>query len=258
MHAALYGELAGYTASDGQGRRTQDAYSLFYARSAAMGWLTPAVAGAEGGLWGMNEGEATPGTGSPVSGVAFFQVSLTGPTRDAVLPVQPFLACVSDVVARLGQLRLDAVQVLLPQREAGAPGTLAAPSGKRIAGALLDSRNWFADRDPKLRAQLRVTLDGGPDPSVREAASAIMQYVMEVSQNVFVFDSFSLAADDHLVLWPAPLDRPTTEFMHHRVTFKGRLVEWSLDALGWLAAFIADVASRNGITAPLMLTADHP
>jgi hypothetical protein len=37
----------------------------------------------------------------------------------------------------------------------------------------------------------------------------------------------------------------------------GTLAEGSLDALGWLAAFLADVSSRNGVSTPVMLTADR-
>ena len=36
-----------------------------------------------------------------------------------------------------------------------------------------------------------------------------------------------------------------------------RLAERSLDALGCLAAFLADVSSRHGVSTPLMLTADR-
>ena len=44
---------------------------------------------------------------------------------------------------------------------------------------------------------------------------------------------------------------------HHRVTFRATLAEWSLDALGWLAAFLADVSARHGVRTPLTLTADR-
>ena len=40
---------------------------------------------------------------------------LTEPDLGKLLPVQPFLACAHDVMARLGKLRLEAVQVLLPE-----------------------------------------------------------------------------------------------------------------------------------------------
>jgi hypothetical protein len=252
MYAAFYGELALHAPQD---ELSQDAYSLFYARSAAMGWLTPAVEGAPGGLWGMNDAGASPGTGPQPQRVAFFQVTLTGPAPDEVLPTQPFLSCAGDAVARLGTLRLEAVQVLLPGKEAPTSGDLASPSSMRIARPLLDTRNWFGDCDPQLRTPIRVTLDGGPDPSVRAAALAIAQWTQEVHQDIFTCSSFSLADDDHLVLQPTPLHEPATS--PHRATFHGTLTEWSLGALGWLAAFLTDISSRNGVHTPLMLTADR-
>jgi hypothetical protein len=102
---------------------------------------------------------------------------------------------------------------------------------------------------------VRVTLDGGPDPSVIAAAPAIAQWVREIRQDVFVCESFSLDEDDQLVLRPIPFEEERPTAAHHRVTFRGTLAEWSLDALGWLAAFLADGSSRHGISTPLMLTA---
>ena len=254
MYAALYGELAPHAPLDGL---SQDAYSLFYARSAAMGWLTPAVEGASGGSWGMNDAGAGPDSGPHPPRVAWFQVTLTGPPSGGVLPVQPFLSCAGEVAARLGTLRLDALQVLLAGQDAPIAGDLASPSNMRVARPLLDSLNWFGDCDPGLRAPARVTLDGGPDSSVRAAAPAIAHWIQEVRQDVFACDSFSLADDDHLILPPTPLDEPRPGTPHHRVTFCGTLAEWSLDALGWLAAFLTDVSSRHGISTPLMLAADR-
>jgi hypothetical protein len=127
MYAALYGELVMLPRAGGLDELTQDAYSLFYARSAAMGWLTPAVEGATGGFWGMNDAEEVPGSGAPPHRAAWFQVVLTGPFQDGLLPVQPFLACAGDAVARLGRLRLDAIQLVLPD----ATRRLAASSPRR-------------------------------------------------------------------------------------------------------------------------------
>lgn len=52
MFAALFGELEPHPRTSPLAEFSQDAYSLFYGRSAAMGWLTPAVQVATGGLWG--------------------------------------------------------------------------------------------------------------------------------------------------------------------------------------------------------------
>jgi hypothetical protein len=257
MFAGLFGELVLHPRPDGQGERSQDAYSLFYARSAAMGWLTRAVEGATGGLWGMNDGEAAPAAGPRPQRVAWFQVVLTGPFSGRLLPMQPFLACAGDVVARLGVLRLEAVQVLLPERDVPEEGYFASPSGMRVAWPLLDTPDWFADCDPQQGAPVRVTLDGGPDRSVRAAAPAILRWVQEVRQGVFTCDSLSLADDDHLILRPIPFEDPAAEAVHHRATLRGTLAEWSLDALGWLAAFLGEGASRQGVRTPLMFTADR-
>jgi hypothetical protein len=81
--------------------------------------------------------------------------------------------------------------------------------------------------------------------------------VQEIRQDVFVCDSFSLDDDDHLVLRPIPFENRRPGTAHHRVTLRGTLTEWSLDALGWLAAFLADLSSRHGISIPLMFTADR-
>ena len=52
-----------------------------------------------------------------------------------------------------------------------------------------------------------------------------------------------------------PFEQERSGAAHHRVTFRGTLAEWSLDALGWLAAFLADVSSRQGVSTPLLFTA---
>jgi hypothetical protein len=256
MFAALFGELVPHPRPDTLGDRPKNAYSLFHARSAAMGWLTRAAQDASGGFWGMNDAEAGSASGPQPSRVAFFQVVLTGPAPEKLAPVQPFLSCAGEVVARLGTLTLEAVQVLLPERDPP-DGWPALPSGMRAAWPLLAALEWYADCDPWLRAPVRVTLDGGPDPSIRTAAPAIAQWVQELRQDAFEFKSFSLADDDHLVLRPIPFEDERASTLHHRVTFRGTLAEWSLDALGWLAAFLADGSSRHGISTPLIFTADR-
>jgi hypothetical protein len=253
LYAALYGEFVPHPRPDGGDAAREDAYSLFYARSAAMGWLTPAREGARGGLWGMNDAAAGQDPGLQPSLAAFFQVTLTEPAGGKLLPVHPFLACAGDVVARLGTLRLDAVKVLLPEHDADADAHFASPSSMLVSRALLDALNWFGDCGPRRRVPARVTLDGLADPSIRAAAPAIGQWVREISQEVFDCESWS--EDDPLVLPPATTFEGGPDGGHHRVSFRGTLAEWSLDALGWLAAFLADVSARHGVRTPLILTA---
>jgi hypothetical protein len=157
------------------------------------------------------------------------------------------------VMARLGTLRLDAVKVALPGHDADADARFASPSSLRTSRALLDTLNWFGDCDPRRRVPARITLDGLADPSIGAAAPALWQWVREIDQEVFDCESWS--EDDHLVLPPAATFEG--EGGHHRVTFRGTLAEWSLDALGWLAAFLADLSARHGVHTPLILTADR-
>src|SRR5260370_8177858 len=60
MFAALFGELVLHPRPDTLDERPENAYSLFYARSSALGWLTPAVEDASAGFWGMNDAEPAP------------------------------------------------------------------------------------------------------------------------------------------------------------------------------------------------------
>jgi len=104
---------------------------------------------------------------------------------------------------------------------------------------------------------VRVTLDGGSDPSILAAAPGIVQSVQEINQDVFICDSFSLADDDHVVLLPTTFDEMRPGSDHHRVTLVGTLAEWSLDALGWLASFLADLSSRHDVNTRMMFTVDR-
>jgi hypothetical protein len=251
----LFGELALHRRSDSLAELSQDAYSLFYARSAALGWLTPAVEGATGGLWGMNYADALPTSRSQPQRAAWFQVVVTDLLPGGLLPLQPFLSCAGDAVSRLGALRLAAVQIQVPERDDPIPGQPASAEGLEVASPLVSSRNWFADCDPELRAPVRVTLDGWNDPSIRTAAATLAQSVQDITQDVFTCDSISLDEGDHLVLQPNPFEFQLGT-VHHQVTFHGTLAEWSLDAVGWLAAFLSDLTSRQGIRTPLMLTVE--
>jgi hypothetical protein len=202
--ARLFGELTLYPNPIADPDRVLDiGYALFSARASALGLAL------EGG------GEVSGGVGH----VGVFQLTLS----DDRLPVQPFLTVVGDVIARLGRLRLDAIDVTLPERERSAqPG---AP----------DSGDWYALIDPAQWVPVRVTLECA-DKAIATVASAAVDR-QAVYQDVF------------------RLDAPSEDHARHRVTLTGALAEWSLDALGFLAAFLYDLAASQGITSPLILNA---
>jgi len=151
---------------------------LFHERSLAMGWLddvATAVRKTAGGveekelgaagLWSMNDaGRDHPLAAPEASLVAWFQVGVEPVSGDRPLPVQPFLRCAGDAAARIGTLRLQAVQVLLPVQGLD---TSSRPEYARMPSLL--TVGWFGDCDPQSRTPVRVTLDSGQAPSIPSA-----------------------------------------------------------------------------------------
>ncbi|SDM25767.1 hypothetical protein SAMN05421869_13930 [Nonomuraea jiangxiensis] len=229
MFAAVYGELATNPWLN-PAVASSDAYSLFVARSSAMGWLTPASENATGGFWGMNDAGQDPSFDPELgSRIAWFQVSITEPVpAGRPVPLQPFFSCAHDVLARMGEFRLTAVDALFPMP--------VAPPAIGAVATLLEDSGWFADHHPGSVTPLRVTLDSGSEAAIGSHAPGILQWVREVRQSAFVCES---------MLESGP----------HRVILHGTLAEWSLGALGWLAAFLADASARCGINVPLHFTA---
>lgn len=256
MFAALHGELVLHPGRDPDSA-SSDAYSLFVARSSAMGWLADPAEQAPGGVWGMNDAGQDPRPASKPSRVAWFQVSLTEPVPGVrPLPVQAFLSCASDVVARIGMLRLQAVQVLLPVQSLERPAS-ASPRVGAVMNLLQDA-GWFADCDPRSRAQVRITLHGGRVPYTGVAPPEILRWMQAFKQDVFSCRSFSSTDADHgLDLDPAVTYEPWLGLADHWATFRGALAEWSPDALGWLAAFLAEASCQHGAGAPLLFTASR-
>jgi hypothetical protein len=212
MFAALYGELTPHPWRDPDSGR--DAYILFHERSLAMGWLddvATAVRKTAGGveerefgaagLWSMNDaGRDHPLAGPAASLVAWFQVGVEPVPGDRPLPVQPFLRCAGDATARIGTLRLRAVQVLLPVQGLD---TSSRPEPARMRS--LFTVGWFGDCDPQARTPVRVTLDSGQDPSIPSAAPQMREWMSRLDQDVFVCESYSLADHDPLTMEP-PFD----------------------------------------------------
>lgn len=259
LFAALYGELVPHPWRDPDS--DQDAYLLFYERSLAMGWLDDAGAA---GLWGMNDaGQDHPLAAPEASLVAWFQVGVEPVPGDRPLPVQPFLRCAGDAAARIGALRLRAVQVLLPVQ--GLDVT-SRPEHARVPSLL--TAGWFRAGDPRSRTPVRVTLDGGQAPSIQSAAPRMREWLNRLDQDVFACeaysrtDSYTGEARPRTEHDPSTMRPPFDDAFwngppRHRATFHGTLAEWSLDALGWLGGLLADLSAREGVTTPLLLTASR-
>jgi hypothetical protein len=233
MFAAFYGEFTPHSwrAPD----TDRDAYLVFYELSVAMGWLR------DEGLWGMNDaGQEHPLADESLA--AWFQVDAESVPGDRPLPVQPFLRCAGDAIARIGNLALDAVQVLLPVQcldASSRPEITRSPS--------LLTAAWFDDSDPASRTPVRVTLDGGQSPNVLSIAGRLTS----LDQAVFVCETHAAEQADIRPLfddsfWNGP--------PQHAVTLHGTLAEWSPEAIGWLGSLLADLSVRQDVTTPLLFT----
>ncbi|NYH54970.1 hypothetical protein HNR06_004559 [Nocardiopsis arvandica] len=254
MLAALHGELAVHPWHD-PSTASSDAYSLFLARSSALAWLTDAAPDAHGGLWGMNDAGQDHETDSPgpLTRRLWFQVSPTGSAASGrPLPTQPFLSCAGDVAARIGDLDLRVLQILVPVPARSAAERTDAPA----MWSLLQDAGWLADTDPHLARRVQVTLDGGQVPSVVDAAPRMLAWMRTLEQHVFSCDPAPVQGDADAAAGLAPgiADHLWNGPGHHRATVHGTLAEWSLDALGWLTAFLAEAGAQHGVRTPLILT----
>jgi hypothetical protein len=255
MFAALYGELVSHAWRDPESEL--DAYSLFYHRSIAMGWLDDRSAGGgiedrmirAPGLWGMNDAGwhhplAAPGAGL----ISWFQVDVSEVAGDRPLPVQPFLRCAEDATARAGTPNLSAVQLLLPVQ--GLDPSSRPPYAPVPA---MRTKEWFAESAPETRTLVEVSINSGRDPSIPAVAERLTDKLGRLEQDVFVYRSHDVAGRD-AVLAPPISDRSWNGPPLHGVVLRGELAEWSCDVVGWLAEVVADSVAQLGVRSPLLLT----
>ncbi|MGW6243988.1 hypothetical protein [Streptomyces roseolus] len=258
MFAALYGELVPHAWRDPASEH--DAYQLFHQRALAMGWLDDRSGTGEGGasggrahvapgLWAMNDaGWGHPLAASGPNLISWFQVEAGALADDRPLPVQPFLRCAQDTTERIGAVRLTAVQVLLPVQ--------GIDASARPPYALLPSMRtpaWFGECDPRARVSVKVRVDGGLDPSIPGVAPQFARRVVPPDQNVFAGGLDEAVPPEGFPLPPFD-DRFWNGPPLHGMTLSGELAEWSCDAVGWLAATVADSAAHIGVRTPVLFT----
>ncbi len=252
MCAAFYGALAPHPWRDPESE--QDAYQLFHQRSVAMGWLDDrsSAAGDEHasrapGLWAMNNAAYSthPADAAPF---AWFQVECSTPASDRPLPVQPFLRCAEDTLACVGTAHLSAVQILLPLQ-----GLAPASRPRNALIPSMGTCDWFAERDPQAVTPVMVSVNSGRDTAISTVAQQLTSRLGRLEQKVFLPSGSGNAGKD-LTLSPPFADAFWNGPPLHGLTLRGELVEWSCDAVGWLAATVADSAAQLGVRTPLLLS----
>jgi hypothetical protein len=252
MFAAFHGDLTPHPWRDPESEH--DAYQLFHQRSVAMGWLDDqsSAAGDERaakapGLWAMNNANYS-AHHAGTEPFAWFQVECSTPASDRPLPVQPFLRCAEDTIARIGTARLSAVQLLLPLQgldPASRPRNALTPS--------LETCEWFAERDPQARTPVTISMNSGRNPSLSAVAQQLTTRLGRLEQEVLL-QVGSGSTDKHATLPPPFADEFWNGPPLHGITLRGELAEWSCDAAGWLAATIADSVAHLGVRTPLLLS----
>jgi hypothetical protein len=103
---------------------------------------------------------------------------------------------------------------------------------------------------------VQFAIDGGQVPAIATAASDIFRWTHKFLPDARVFrcDRFD-TSDDSSMTVPGFGDEQWAGPSRYRATFSGDLVEWSLDAVGWTAAFLAHACHRNGVDTSLVITA---
>ncbi len=244
---------------DGQHNLNNDPHSRFVQRSQAMGWLDERMvivdpSGNErvvgnAGLWQMNDGGYGPiGTESRSLAPTFwFQVGIDKLSDSRPLPTEPFLCCAAAVAATLGEFELRAAQLVLPisQLSVGRNGHAAsAPS--------VETRDWFSGalEHPK---RVRVSMDiavGARSRFTPEFASGLIRDIKSYASPVFEANEWIEGSAAHSAFPDRVWQGPRGDGLR----IYGSVSGWSLDAIGWVAALLADCAVRRGLAAPLLVT----
>lgn len=247
IFVAVYGSIRLHPWNQGKDL-SEDVYSLFVSRSDAMGWLSLATTDPSSPpahpRWGMNDAGQDWSGAADTNRVAWLQVALVEPSSDYIsLPLQPLVSCAKDVVNRVGELRLDGLQLLLPLHAGG------VSHRELVAG-----RNWFGMSEPGRRIRIAVTLDGGESPVVQQQVESIAKTLSNLAAGIFHPGSYSTDQAVAVDFLPPVVDELWLGNGHHQVTFFGSLPEWSFDALGWTASLFAEACHRNRVETTVLVS----
>jgi hypothetical protein len=228
-----------------EAHRLADAYLLFTARSAAMGWLEDAMRPDGLGQWGMNDA----GLGTDHPGAAnlatWFQVADVGVR--ATPPVQSLVACASAVTARLGTFALDAVELLI------------SPVGSvddHAVSQLATSAGWFEGVSRDRQVRVRASVDTGQVPLVPSMATDLTNVARTLPDIPFSLSGCSIESTTH----PSPPGVPDDAWQGppcHRAVLHGGLVEWTTESIGWLLAMLVHGTAVAGIGPSALITIER-
>jgi hypothetical protein len=127
------------------------------------------------------------------------------------------------------------------------PVQTAGPAKEQLLAGL----NWFAMADPATHAHVRVTVDSG-DAAARRAASDVLSVVGQGWTGPFSV----LGVSEALPVSPQPpvVDDLWMGEARNPVTFDCSVPEWTLDAVGWLAALFTEGCRQAGVRTTVLLS----
>lgn len=239
----LYGTMRRHQWID-EDSMTHDAYSLFVARSSAMGWSSAGPGGLIADLWGMND--AGQEWHKDHNRLCWFQVGLNLREVSPLppIPVVPMVAGAWDSVSRVGAVDVTAVQMLVPLQ-------LAGPA----AGYLVSSSSWFSAANPADTITATVDIDTGSDASATDMIAEILAGMRSFRTQPFAVtaldqnDSMSIVAiEPPLVgdLWMGD--------SRNKVSFAAELPEWTAESIGWLIMLAVEGARRAGVATTALIS----
>jgi len=168
--------------------------------------------------------------------IAYFKVGGSGRSENRGMPIMPRVSCAGDALARIGLLDLRGIELCISPRVTRLP-----------LGGLVSGLNWFNICDPDGRRRIRVLIEGAVDDRPERRAVEALAALQQTNTGAFLFESVSFdgrrrTADGSLAVVDGIRLDPG------RFNLIASTPEWSLDALGWVAAMVAEVCRSVGAT----------
>lgn len=245
LFLGVYGQFTPHTPRP-EGAGDADAYSLFNSYAEALGWSHSGAAPSGAELWGMADAGQNHAAGATQA--AWFHVVPLGPSGQAgVVPVTQVVLCAEKALARLGELTLQGVQLLVPlQLRSSAPGNLFSRCG------IFDSP---ASSPP---ARVSVRIDSGSDDACTRLAPAIRATVEQFAAGLIAPEPNPPDPDVAAALDPPVLDKPMwIGEGEHAVSLTLAVPELTLDLCAWLADYLAYACRAAGAATPVLISIAH-
>jgi hypothetical protein len=236
MFVAIFGSLRSHPWI-GPDPLTEDAYSFFASRAELMGWAKRGSSG----LWDMNDAAFNLSGSGHRARIAWFQVGLDETTVDgAGFPFHPLLTCGCEALGRVGEVRVQGTQFLVPLQIDGAPATISSVP------------NWFNACDPAARVTMRATLDSGEDPVLPRVAADVAALASEIAREPFAIAP-AAAGTAHVELLPEVTDGFWLGEGRHPITFDTVAPDRSPDSIAWTANLLTESCRRVGVKTSILV-----